>query len=67
MMSHLFNFIKGRTKMSIKMKDIIECVIMTLFLVFAYGVVGYYDTKVYNEYYGTTATTETTTEYYYGE
>ena len=54
-------------KMSIKMKDVIEIVVMTLFLVFAYGVASYYDTKVYNEIYNATATTENTTEYYYGE
>ena len=44
--------------MSIKIKDVIEYVIMTLFLVFAFGVAGYYDGKVYNELYGATATTE---------
>lgn len=49
--------------MSIKMKDIIEVVLMFVFLVFAYGVGAYYDTQVYNEIYGTTATTEFTTDY----
>lgn len=44
--------------MSIKIKDVIEVVVMTLFLVFAYGVGAYYDTQVYNEIYGATETTE---------
>lgn len=40
------------------LKEIFEYVLMTLFLIFAFGVGAYYDTKVYNELYGTTATTE---------
>lgn len=49
------------------MKEILEYIIMALFLIFVFGVGAYYDTQVYNELYGTTATTETTTEYYYGD
>lgn len=49
---------KGGDKMSIKMKDIIEVVLVFIFVVFAYGVGAYYDGRVYNELYGTTATTE---------
>ena len=40
------------------MKEIIEVVLMFIFLVFAYGVAGYYDQQYYDEHYGTTATTE---------
>lgn len=40
------------------MKEILEWVIMALVLIFAFGVAAYYDTQVYNELYGTTATTE---------
>ena len=49
------------------MKEILELVIMALFLILAFGAAAYYDTQVYNELYGTTTTTETTTEHYYGE
>lgn len=48
-------------------KEILEYVFIFVFLVFAYGVGAYYDTKVYNECYGATATTANATEYYYGE
>lgn len=44
--------------MSIKIKDVLEYLFLTLFLVFAFGVGAYYDTQVYNELYTTTATTE---------
>lgn len=40
------------------MKEILEWVIMFVFLIFVFGVGAYYDTQVYNELYGTTATTE---------
>jgi len=43
-------------------KEILEYVFMFMFLVFVYGVGAYYDTRLYNECYGTTATTATTTE-----
>ena len=41
-----------------RIKEIVEFVLILVFLVFAYGVGAYYDTQVYNELYGTTATTE---------
>ena len=39
-------------------KEILEYIVMALFLIFVFGVGAYYDGKVYNELYGTTATTE---------
>ena len=40
------------------MKEILEYIIMALFLILAIGVGAYYDTQVYNELYGATTTTE---------
>lgn len=39
-------------------KEILEYIVMALFLIFVFGVGAYYDTQVYNEIYGATATTE---------
>lgn len=39
-------------------KEILEYILITLLLVFAFGVGAYYDDWYYNEVYGTTETTE---------
>ena len=49
------------------LKEIIEDLLIAIGLIFVFGVGAYYDTKVHNELYSATATTETTTEIHYGE